>query len=109
MRKYQTQVQVSISVPSQVQVTNPKSQISNLTWTWADNHTQAKLISYLHIVNAMTQTFYNFRAVVEDLKVKVKPSVDTVLDDLRGQVQPAVEAVVDDLKNNVRRYCKYSI
>ena len=43
----------------------------------------------------------NLRSVVEDLKVKVRPSVDIVIGDLQDQVKPAVEAVVDDLKENV--------
>ena len=41
------------------------------------------------------------RSVVDDLKDKVRPSVDIVIEDLQDQVQPAVEAVVDDLKENV--------
>ena len=38
---------------------------------------------------------------MEDLKIKVRPSVDIVIGDLQDQVKPAVEAVVDDLKENV--------
>ena len=43
----------------------------------------------------------DLRSVVEDLKIKVRPSVDIVIGDLQDQVKPAVEAVVDDLKENV--------
>ena len=38
---------------------------------------------------------------MEDLKVRVKPSVDIVIGDLQDQVKPAVEKVVDNLKENV--------
>ena len=38
---------------------------------------------------------------MEDLKVRVKPSVDIVIGDIQDQVKPAVEKVVDNLKENV--------
>ena len=57
--------------------------------------------SNLHGIPKVHENISISRSVVEDLKDKVKPSVDVVIEDLQGQVQPAVEAVVDDLRENV--------
>ena len=54
-----------------------------------------------HLFIMFTIYWSDSRSVVEDLKVRVKPSVDIVIGDIQDQVKPAVEKVVDNLKENV--------